>query len=400
MLGNQRAGKAGAKDTLAAYNLSLKISCVANAVWTSILAVLLNDIIDHYALAGTQEGMMSSVVSIGALIGLLGTIVFRARLTKISIITGSGILAAVAVFAQGIPMPFMLFLGACLLLGIGNGASDSCQSSLVADLNPGDTARHMGILHGIFGIGGMLTPLALQRLLVWFSWRAVYMITGGVCFVLILQFAMVTSHGRSAVSTASYREPKLTITNAKGFFNDRQFLFLMLCVFFGAAGQSGMIVWVIRYVSVFLNDPGLAPLCLSAFWIASTISRFFSPRLPFDSRWILGAGAFIAAVTWAIALTFDHTFVICSACVLIGLASGSCIPLVISIGAEDHPGLAGFSTSILMICKTAAQTVAPIIVAFVMSLNTMRTGMYVTAMFFLLNGLFAVLMLLKKPMPL
>ncbi len=372
------------------------MSVVATALWSGTLAVLLSDIISTYSLTGTNEGLMSSMISIGALAALIFTIFFQGKIKKPYIIIACGFLTTAMLLTKGIPMPFIMFLMICFFEGFGHGAVDSTQSAFLADLNHGKTSKHMGALHGIFGIGGVLTPIILHALLKSFQWRSIYVIVGVVCFILIAQFAVVTRHIRGRVSVANRVEPKLTLAGIKDFFSNRYSVFLLLCIFFGAAAQSGIIVWTIRYVSVSLNSPEIAAICLSIFWIATTVSRFGSPLLPVRPSILLALGAFISAVTWAVALIINQPLGMCVATGITGLVSGSCIPLSLSEGAIMNPEKTGFSTNILMTLKTVGQILSPIIVAFVMSLGTMQTGMFVTSVFFVINGVFAALMIRKK----
>lgn len=378
------------------YNASLMLSVVATALWSGTLAVVLSDIIGSYGLRGAQEGLMSSMISIGALAALLATVLFQGKYKKAQVIIRCGLLACGALLAKAIPMPFALFLLACFIMGLGHGAVDTCQSAFLADLHRGDTARPMGALHGIFGIGGVATPLLLQALLRRFSWRAIYVIVGLVCLALIAQFAAVTYALRTKVNVSGRVEPRLTLADVKKLLGDRCYISLVLTIFFGAAGQSGIIVWTIRYVSVSLNSPDIAALCLSIFWVASTVSRFGSPRLPLRPGLILAAGAFISAAAWAAALLVNQPPALLAACGVAGLASGSCIPLSLSEGASLNPESTGFSTSVLMISKTLAQILCPVAVAFVMSVYGMRAGMYVTALLFVANGIFASLIVCGK----
>lgn len=378
------------------YNASLKISVVAAALWIGTLAVLLSDIIDSYSLTGTREGLMSSMISIGALAALLALIIFQGKYKKSQVIILCGILASVMLIVKGIPMPFTMFLLACFMMGFGHGAVDSCQSAFLADLNPGNTARHMGALHGLFGVGGVLTPVVLHELLKSFDWRSIYVIAGIVCLILIAQFAAVTRYMKSRISVATHIEPKLTLAGIKGFFGNRYSFFLVFCIFFGAAAQSGIIVWTIRYVSISLGSPETAALCLSVFWVSSTVSRFFCPMLKLAPSQILAYGAFGSAVIWTAALIINQPLGILAACAITGLASGSCIPMTLSEGAEMNAENTGFSTSILMMFKTIAQILSPIIVAFIMSVSSMTTAMYMTSLFFVINGLFAALMIRRK----
>lgn len=383
------------KSDLKIYNFSLKLSVVATALWSGTLAVLLTDIISNYSLEGTSEGLMSSMISIGALAALFASIAFLGRLKKTRNIIFFGFLTSVILVIQGIPMPFTMFLLACFVMGFGHGTVDSYQSSFLADLNRGKTAKHMGALHGIFGVGGVLTPVILHELLKSYEWRTIYMIVGAVCFILIVQFAGVSRYMKPRFIEADRIEPKLTAAGIKEFFGNRYCVLLILAIFFGAAAQSGIIVWTIRYISVSLHSPEVAAVCLSIFWIASTVSRFCSPLLPFQPSRILAFGALISAVVWTAALIINQPLVLCIASGLTGLVSGSCIPLTLSEGAVINPEKTGLSTNILMASKTIGQILSPVAVAFVMSLGSMQTGMYVSSAFFLLNGIFAALMIRK-----
>jgi len=285
------------KRDLKIYNISLKISVIATALWSGTLAVLLTDIINTYSLVGTREGLMSSMISIGALTALVIIIFFNGKLKKAQILIVCGVLTSVVLITQGISMPFAMFLVACFVMGFGHGATDSTQSAFLADLNRGNTAKHMGAMHGIFGIGGVLTPILLHELLKRYEWHTIYYIVGITCLILMMQFALVTRFMKEKVSGASRIESKLTAAGIKEFFGSKQSIFLLFTIFFGAAAQSGIIIWTIRYVSVSLDSPDIAAICLSVFWITSTVSRFASPQLPFNPSQVIVFGAFISAIT-------------------------------------------------------------------------------------------------------
>ncbi len=378
------------------YNLSLKLSVLAIALCMGALAVFLSDIIENYSLVGAQEGLMSSMISAGAFIALISLVLLQGRFKKPSIIIVCGFLTAAMSAALGLVKPFTLFLLFCLLMGFNSGAVDSNQSAFLADLNPKDTAKHMGALHGIFGLGSIITPIFLHALLAKTDWRTIYLIIGGISFLIFAQFAVVTAVIGPKVSVAGRKESKLTLSGLKAFFSEPYMILALGSIFFGAAAQSGVIVWTIRYVSVFLQNPELAPICLSVFWVTSTISRFAAPQLPLKPNQILAFGALIAGVAWGIALIVDTPWVVCIACAVAGLAAGPCIPMSLSEGASVNLQGTGMATSILMIFKTIAQILSPIILAFIMSLSSMQTGMFVTCIFFFLNFVVAFMMIRRS----
>lgn len=384
------------KKYIKLYNISLKVSVIATAICSGILVVLLNDIITYYQIKGTQEGLMSSMISIGSLAALFTTIFLQGHFKKAKFIIVCGLLAATMMIVQGIPMSFPMFLIAGLLMGYGNGGTDSCQSSFIADLNKEDTPRHMGAMHGIFGIGGVLTPIILHTMLKYYQWRTIYIIVGIVCFLLIMQFAIVTRYLNSRVSVVSRTESNFSVSSIKKFISEKYIVLLLLSMLFGAAAQSGVIVWTIRYVSIYLNSPDLSGICLSVYWVACTVSRFCSPLLPWKPYQIITFGAIASAIIWALALVINLPIVIFVACILVGLTSGSCIPMSISEGAAINREQTGMSTSMLMMFKSFGQILSPIVVAFIASRFDMQVGMLITAIFFGINGIFGILMMHVK----
>ena len=84
------------------------------------LAVMLSEIITNYSLVGTREGLMGSMISTGALVALLTTIVLQGKFKKANIIILGGILASVMLIVKVIPMPFAMFILACFVIGFGH----------------------------------------------------------------------------------------------------------------------------------------------------------------------------------------------------------------------------------------------------------------------------------------
>lgn len=384
------------KKYIKLYNISLKLSVISTAICTGVLAVLLNDIIASYQLEGTQEGLMSSMISVGALTALFTAILLQGYFKKTQFIIFFGLIATATMIIQGIPMSFPVFLLACIMMGFGNGGADSYQSSFLADLNKEDTPRHMGAMHGIFGIGGVLTPIVFNTMLKYYHWRTIYIIAGIVCMAFIIQFAIASKYLNKRLFVVSKVEPKFSFKGLNKLIFRKSFVLLLFCIFFSAAAQSGVIVWTIRYVSVYLNSPGLAGICLSVFWIATTVSRFCSPLIQCKPIKIMAIGAFISAALWATALAINSPISIFTACILVGLASGSGIPMSLSEGTSMFREQTGLVTSMLMISKSVGQILSPIMVAFISSKYQMQVGMLVTSVFFAVNGIFSVLVISKK----
>ncbi len=163
-------------------------------------------------------------------------------------------------------------------------------------------------------------------------------------------------------------------------------------MFLGAAGQNGILVWTVRYVSITLSDQYLAPVCLSLFWIATSVSRIFSPRLPFSSLGILAVGSVLSGIGWGIGVFSNTSPGICIACVAAGMTSGCCIPLLLGIGAEFSRKDTGLVTSMLMFVKTAGQIICPVVIAYIQSIGGLRNAVYMIAPVFIADGSIAFIL--------
>ncbi len=379
-------------STVKRYFISLTITMVATAISVGMLAVMLNDIIHDYALHGVQEGLMSSLISVGALLALISTIMLQGRIRKVQWIMGGGLVMTLTLVVMGIPLPFIGFLAACLILGVGIGVTDANQSAIIPDLAGEKSARYFGILHGVFGFFNFLLPPILYLLLSKLPWRSVYLLMGSAAVVLIIQFALTTHRLQGKVPAVRMVNTSFRIKDLGAYARNPALVLLLATMFFGAAGQSGVIVWTLRYVSVYLQDPQTATLSLSLFWICSMISRITAPYLPITAPQVLAYGALISGVAWMIALIINTPAAFIVICCIAGLTSGPCIPMALHQGSVVCPGQAGVTTSVLMIVKTIAQALAPLIVASVMAILSMRIAMQVTTIFFILNGIAALAM--------
>lgn len=187
---------------------------------------------------------------------------------------------AAALVMKSLPVSFEVFLVLSVILGIGIGVIDSNQSSLLVDLDPGRTGQNLGMLHGIFGLGGLLLPILIRQMLAVMDWRYVYLILGGVA--------------------------------------------------------------------------------------------------------------------WGIGVHADSAWMVLGACVIAGLGSGGCIPILLNEGAEFNRENSGLVTNLMMIIKTVGQITCPLLISYVMEFTSMKTAMYWIVPLFVLDGIVAGILLRLK----
>lgn len=378
------------------YILSLMLSVVATAIGSGIMGVLLNEIVRGYSLEVFQEGFMSSCISAGALFALFTGIVLRGRIHKYQFISWGGLLMSAMLLLKSIPVSFSTFLALCFVMGIGMGVMDSFQTAFLADLLPENTAKGLGMLHGIFGVGGFALPLILHRLLGSFSWRSIFRMLGIFCLVLIVQFILSTEWMKKEKLIPNKLEKTSGLAQIKNFGKDSYFLVLLVCMFLGAASQNGILVWTVRYVSASLGSLEIAPVCLSIFWIASTVSRIFAPYLPFLPMQIIATGGVISGIAWGLGIWSETPYGVLGACAAAGLASGCCMPMLLNEGAVFNRNNTGLTTSVLMIVKTAGQILCPIFISHLKAAGGVEISMLMIAVLFVADGIAAWAMLRMK----
>lgn len=372
---------------------SLLLSVVATAIGSGIMGIMLNEVIDSYRLLPSQEGLMSSCISFGALAALVIGILFRGYIYKTQFIIGGGVLMSLMLIGKGLPLSFPLFLLLCFAMGTGMGIMDSFQSSFLTDLNPDSTAKSLGFLHGIFGVGGVMLPLILHKLLESFSWRSVYLMTGLFCMMLVLQFYVVTQYMKNTFPVMKKLEKSQNFRQIGLFLKSPCFLLLMICMLLGAMAQNGILIWTVRYVSVVLENEILAPVCLSLFWASSTVSRVLVPYIRGSSLKILGIGSVISGAAWAVGISVGNAHMMLFVCTAAGLASGCCIPLLLNEGVMFSRENTGLTTSMLMLIKTMGQILMPVLVSAVQTFYGVSNAMYFVALIFVADGIAAVAML-------
>lgn len=378
------------------YILSLMLSVVATAIGSGTMGVLLNEIVRAYSLETFQEGYMSSCISTGALLALFAGIVLRGRIHKYQFISWGGLLMSAMLLMKGIPVPFKIFLVLCFVMGIGMGVMDSFQTAFLADLIPDNSAKGLGMLHGIFGVGGFVLPLVLHSLLGRFSWHGIFRVLGTFCLVLIVQFILLTEWMKKENLIPNRLEKSSGFAQLKDLGRDSYFFVLLICMFLGAASQNGILVWTVRYVSDSLGSPQIAPVCLSVFWIASTVSRIFAPYLPFCPMQVVASGGVISGIDWGLGIWSGTPYGVLGACIAAGLSGGCCMPMLLNEGAVFNRTNTGLMTSVLMIVKTAGQILCPIFISHLKSVGGVEISMLMITVLFVADGIAAWMLLRMK----
>lgn len=356
----------------------------------SISNVLVNEIIDAFSLTGTAQGLSASLMNMGSLIALFVTPLLQGRIRKTKMIVLSGLLQVAALCVAGSAAGFILFATANAVTGIGCGWLDTYANSCIVDLHPQNSTRYLGWLHGIFGVGSLIAPLAIRWILGWSNWRGVYFAFAGVMLLSVGCIAFTSRKVENTGALSNTQESRLTLKEVGAYLTVKRNVLLLLTTVMTNMVQTGLTCWIARYMFLAYGEAALGATCLTLFWIAATASRFVMPRLKLRPLTIVMVGAFCATVLLSGGILSGSATVMCVAVCLCGFVTGPFMPMLIAECATGYQGKTTLTTSLMMIVGGVARLAVPLLTASVTSAVSATAGMLVPAAFAVLAGVLSL----------
>jgi fucose permease len=147
-----------------------------------------------------------------------------------------------------------LYFSALLALsGIGIGIFKTGALALIGDLAK-STKEHtslMNTVEGFFGVGSIIGPAILARLLnTGASWKGLYLMAGTVCVVLILT-ALQARYPHTIQASRESMDLKHTVAAVK----NRYALAFSLGAFLYVATEAAVYVWMPRHINSLNTNP-------------------------------------------------------------------------------------------------------------------------------------------------
>lgn len=356
----------------------------------SISNVLVNEIIDAFSLTGTAQGLSASLMNMGSLSALFVTPLLQGRIRKTKMIVLSGLLQVAALCVAGSAAGFILFATANAVTGIGCGWLDSYANSCIVDLHPQNSTRYLGWLHGLFGVGSLIAPLAIRWILGWSNWRGVYFAFAGVMLLSVGCIAFTSRKVENTGALSNTQESRLTLKEVGAYLTVKRNVLLLLTTVMTNMVQTGLTCWIARYMFLAYGEVALGATCLTLFWIAATASRFVMPRLKLRPLTIVMVGAFCATVMLSGGILSGSATVMCVAVCLCGFVTGPFMPMLIAECATGYQGKTTLTTSLMMIVGGVARLAVPLLTASVTSAVSATAGMLVPAAFAVLAGVLSL----------
>jgi len=267
------------------------------AMTTDSVGLIIPEVIRTFGLSLTAAGAfqyatMGGIAIAGLFLGQLAD-----RFGRRPILVVGLTVFAVASFAFAAGDSFLLFTVLMGLSGVAIGVFKTAALALVGDISA-STAQHTAIMNmaeGFFGIGSIVGPAVLTRLLgAGVPWQWLYVIAGGICVLLIVT-ALQVKYPESVTPAAAGAGMSGTATAMK----DRFVLAFSAGVFLYVAIEAAIYVWMPTLFTAW-NIPAtwIAAYSLSVFFLLRAAGRFLGAWMLTRFRWqavlaLFSAGIFL-----------------------------------------------------------------------------------------------------------
>ena len=251
------------------------------AMTTDSVGIIIPEIIRTFHLSLTAAGSfqyatMGGIALAGFLLGHLADRIGRKR----TIIAGLTLFAAASyLFIAG--NSFWYFCALMALSGAAIGIFKTAALALIGDIVT-STKEHTSIMNtveGFFGVGSIIGPAILARLLIrGLSWHWLYVIAGTMCLLLILTAA--------SVRYPWAKSAEMRRSNAAGVMTNRYILAFSLGAFLYVAVESAIYVWMPTLVAGYRGSGAwVAAYGISIFFLLRAAGRFLGSWMLNHFQW-------------------------------------------------------------------------------------------------------------------
>jgi fucose permease len=274
------------------------------AMTTDSVGVIIPEVIRTFRLSLTAAGSfqyatMGGIAVAALLLGQLADRIGRRR----TIIAGLTLFAA-ACFLITTGNSFVFFAALLGLSGIAIGVFKTGALALIGDLSSSTTEHTsiMNMLEGFFGIGAIVGPAVLARLLgAGLPWTRLYLLAGAICAILIA-FASLVRYPEAARSTADRGGSGISAAAKNPYvlaFSTAAFLYVGV--------EAAVYVWMPTLLAGYSgNAVTLAAYAVSVFFLLRAAGRFLGAWLLTRYRW------------QAVLAVFSGSIVLCFAASVVG----------------------------------------------------------------------------------
>lgn len=354
----------------------------------SLQGALLEDLIGHYGLSDSAQGLAGTAASVGGVIALAVSFFLMGRVRKFGLLKVAFAICAAALLALCIMPSFAMFVLIWGLIGVGLGFVDTLLSACMSDLYHGEekkATRMMCMLHMTYGFASMALPVLYTLLKSrGMPWYGMYGIVGGFGAALLV-FTVIVSAGREKVTEASSRsvsagEIAHTVTSGA-------LPFFILAMFSNGYFMAGLNTWVSAYIGITLKST-LGDISLTFLFTGVMLSRFLFPFTGLKPERYICFSCIVSAVLLLAAVLSGNGIAASVLVALSGLAFGASIPCMLNLACESVPGNTMLATTPMMLALYLGEAIAPPVIGALESSVGLQWGMVSCCAVMLVTALF------------
>ena len=364
------------KKTAAVLTTAALVSLFIYSFVVSLPSILINEVVDTFSLEGAEQGLMGTLTSLGFMLSLFFTIMIQGRARKTTVLIAALAVQASMLFICGFSPVFYLFCIGCVFLGFGGGFIDTFTNSTIVDVRKSESARYLGYLHGLFGVGSLLSPLVFLWVLRYTDWRGFYY-TLAIVTIFVLLLIYLLSRGRQKESdNPATRETLFTKADLFAYMKVKRNIVLAVAGLFSTFAIACITVWIVRYMTLRFDAAELGALSFTIYWMCATANRFLLAQIVKRAPMkFFTLGAFLSGVFILIGIVSGNPVVVCVMMGAFGFCSGHFVPVLVSESAAGYEGRTTFTTSLIMFVMSAARMLAPFMIAYISSAVSLTAGM-------------------------
>jgi fucose permease len=281
------------------------------AMTTDSVGIIIPEVIRTFDLSLTAAGTFQYATMAGIAVAALLLGHLADRLGRRPTIVAGLTLFAAACFLLAAGKSFLVFAMLLGLSGIAIGVFKTGALALIGDIST-STAQHTSIMNtveGFFGVGAIIGPAILTRLLTaGLSWKWLYVIAGSMCVVLIVLALMVKY-------PASATPPAAGLAGTRHALKSPYVLAFSAGAFLYVGVEAAIYVWMPTLLEGYTGRAaGLAAYSISIFFVLRAAGRFFGAwmltRVPWQGVLAVFSGSILACfalsvlngVSWAVYL--------------------------------------------------------------------------------------------------
>lgn len=348
------------------------------AISSTMIGILVPEIIADYSLTNTEIGIIGSVQSIGSITAMIFGGVLSDRFPKLRLIMISFAAYTALLFGIGAAPAYAMLLVLFLGLGIANSYLNLLISAFISEAYGERRTAYLNMVHAFFSIGSLAGPayasLFLQN---GQTWNRSFINLGIFCSIVTLLFVTLAIPVKETASSAGN---KTFFKDVYRLLTDKHILVLSLLCSAYMGHQSAVGLWIAAYMQDGLGlSQALGSTALTLFWAGIVVGRLMQPIIAkkIDYECWLCVCCLISGFLYTGAFLLGNGIVIILVLFLVGALTGAAFPSIIGMACSRFPNLSGTATSALSLINALIGTVLSATIGMLVDTGGFAVGMLV-----------------------